>query len=218
MHPVERLDSFIFLASREAQSTWPEPQHPARACLEEYTCTETILVHAASSRFWETQGGSPHQVGYSAFLQSDTPHGDIIYSTGNGEQYGTSIVALSCHGGSEDSPLISPETSPLLPESVAGATTTSIMAVAWSVAPVAICLWSNVGGSLMLYPTFTVVRSSGWLGCLLPQALFAVRLIAVTAGRFTVPGSPSLRVVLVRPCQHLSRQHVMNTRLNGSSL
>eukprot|EP00892_Ulva_mutabilis_P004022 jgi/Ulvmu1/1992/UM012_0154.1 len=68
-----------------------------------------------------------------------------------------------------------------------------------AVAPLAASLGSSVGVSVMLFPLFTVVRSSGVLGCMLPQALFAARMLADilsrVAARVYVPPRSVLQVL-----------------------
>ena len=76
----------------------------------------------------------------------------------------------------------------------------SAWATARAVAPLALSLGSSVGGSVMLFPLFTVVRSSGRLGCMLPQALFAARMLADVLSRIAARlRLPPLPVVQVRP-------------------
>eukprot|EP00892_Ulva_mutabilis_P004024 jgi/Ulvmu1/1994/UM012_0156.1 len=52
-----------------------------------------------------------------------------------------------------------------------------------AVAPLALSLGSSVGVSVLLFPLFTVVRSSGLLGSMLPQALFVARMLPDILGR-----------------------------------
>jgi hypothetical protein len=84
-----------------------------------------------------------------------------------------------------------------------------LKSVAWSVAPVALCLFSSVTVSVMMFPLFTVVRSSGFLGCMLPQALFAARMVSDFGGRVLASArQPSLRLVGVRAYHLLVRTAV----------
>ena len=80
-----------------------------------------------------------------------------------------------------------PLTIPTIPPSVIAGGAASVIEFAvqcgvWdaakAVAPLAVSLGSSVGVTVMLFPLFTVVRSSGLLGCMLPQALFAARMLA----------------------------------------
>eukprot|EP00892_Ulva_mutabilis_P004020 jgi/Ulvmu1/1990/UM012_0152.1 len=67
-----------------------------------------------------------------------------------------------------------------------------------AVAPLAISLGSSVGVTVMLFPLFTVVRSSGLLGSMLPQALFAACMLPDILGRILARrGLPSLATVEV---------------------
>ncbi|KAK9846537.1 hypothetical protein WJX81_006206 [Elliptochloris bilobata] len=60
-----------------------------------------------------------------------------------------------------------------------------------ALAPAASSLALNVGTSVLVFPYFTYVESSGLLGALLPQALFGVRVVADIVGRL-LPISPLL--------------------------
>eukprot|EP00884_Botryococcus_braunii_P012171 jgi/Botrbrau1/20955/Bobra.0135s0074.2 len=53
-----------------------------------------------------------------------------------------------------------------------------------SIWPAALCLFLSIATSILVFPFFTYVRSSGWLGNMLMQALFAARLVGDVAGRF----------------------------------
>jgi len=68
-----------------------------------------------------------------------------------------------------------------------------------AVAPLAASLGSSVGVTVMLFPLFTVVRSSGLLGSMLPQALFVARMLPDILGRIVARRyMPSLTLVKVR--------------------
>lgn len=72
-------------------------------------------------------------------------------------------------------------------------------AVVRAVAPLALSLSSSVGVAVMLFPLFTVVRSSGLLGAMLPQALFVARMLPDIIGRMAARHyMPSLRLLKVR--------------------
>eukprot|EP00892_Ulva_mutabilis_P011412 jgi/Ulvmu1/8643/UM046_0048.1 len=67
-----------------------------------------------------------------------------------------------------------------------------------AVAPLAISLGSSVGVTVMLFPLFTVVPSSGLLGSMLPQALFAACMLPDILGRIIARrGLPSVFAVQV---------------------
>ena len=69
-----------------------------------------------------------------------------------------------------------------------------------AVAPLAASLGSSVGVTVMLFPLFTVVRSSGLLGSMLPQALFAACMLPDILGRIIARCRvPSLSTVEARP-------------------
>jgi hypothetical protein len=60
-----------------------------------------------------------------------------------------------------------------------------------------------------MFPLFTVVQSSGFLGCMLPQALFAARMVSDFGGRVLASArQPSLRLVGVRGYHLLVRTAV----------
>lgn len=96
-----------------------------------------------------------------------------------------------------------------IPPSVLAAGPSSVIEFAvqqglWSaakaVAPLALSLGSSMGVTVMLFPLFTVVRSSGLLGSMLPQALFAACMLPDILGRMIArSGVPSLAIVEVCP-------------------
>lgn len=71
-------------------------------------------------------------------------------------------------------------------------------AAAAAAAPLAASLGSSAGGAALLFPLLTVVRSSGLLGSLLPQALFAACVLADIIGRVAarrvIPSVSTLKV------------------------
>ena len=60
---------------------------------------------------------------------------------------------------------------------------TSLGSIAWKVAPAALSIFLSVGTSMLVFPLFTFVRSTGLLGDRLAQVLFYVRLVGDIAGR-----------------------------------
>jgi hypothetical protein len=59
----------------------------------------------------------------------------------------------------------------------------SLVSIAWKVSPAALSIFLSVGTSMLVFPLFTFVRSTGLLGDRLAQVLFYVRLIGDIAGR-----------------------------------
>ncbi|KAK9849775.1 hypothetical protein WJX84_003292 [Apatococcus fuscideae] len=77
----------------------------------------------------------------------------------------------SPHGADLDKLLAEPPTEP---------SASRIMTGIW---PAAFSLFLSVGTSILVFPFFTFVPTSGYLGSMLPQALFAARTVADIVGR-----------------------------------
>lgn len=168
-------------------------------------------LHAEASGFWLTHVGTPRE---GAVIVGTPPLDGSVstmplvptdqLSAGGSMRRGSLTHSIA---GTADSgwPQVPSTPLPSQPQqqqphraAVARAGST-LKSVAWNVAPVALCLWSSMTVSVMLFPVFTVVRSSGALGCMLPQALFAVRMVSDISGRVLASArQPPVSIVGVR--------------------
>ena len=159
-------------------------------------------LRAEASSFWLTHVGAPRE---GAIPVGSPLDGSAVTAPLRRRSEGLSArpgsvtpsVVDTVESGCPQVPAVPPPQLQLQPHrsSVAGAGST-LKSVAWRVAPLALCLWSSVTVSVMLFPVFTVVRSSGALGCMLPQALFAARMVSDIFGRVLASaGQPPMGMV-----------------------
>lgn len=115
--------------------------------------------------------------------------------TGNARLTTFDIEAPPTSPSAMSAPLIDP--SPTL--SMLAAPPQSLAAIARRIAVLIVCLASSIVVSIMLAPLFTVVRSSGAAGMMLPQLLFGTRMLADIGGRLLARSiAPSARGLQAR--------------------
>ncbi|KAK9828283.1 hypothetical protein WJX74_007233 [Apatococcus lobatus] len=100
------------------------------------------------------------------------PHSQLSIQTERAASIGSMLGwPVSPHASELDKLLAEPPSEP---------SASRIMTGIW---PAAFSLFLSVGTSILVFPFFTFVPTSGWLGSMLPQVLFAARTIADIVGR-----------------------------------